>query len=148
MASASSISTATTVLPVVPVQGTGLPSKWTVLCTGMECAGYFDSFGPTYNGELDDMVLFWGDDAEPPATDVPDSPLTGYNANCTSGVDDRRNHANEDLRHYQVARGGRPVQGAVQITYDDGGTEIWMAMGATGSTVIQAAPREGSLTCP
>lgn len=144
MVAASNASASTPIIePVYAVPG---PSDgWTVICRGYQCADMFAR--DTYSLELDDIVMFWGDPPEPPATDVPDSPLTNTNALCSSDVDDRRNHANEDLRWFQIARNS-PVQGPVEITYDDGGTEVWMAIGAMSSTVIQLAPVANSLTCP
>jgi len=136
-------------LPVVPVQGTGY-SGVTVICTGMECAGLWN-MGPQFDWTLDiDTIVVGVELSIGPVTDLPDSPLTQWNANCTSDADDRRSHANEDYRHAQLARqraGQGPITGNVRVTYDDGGTEVWPVPGAY-SSVVALAPVPGTLTCP
>lgn len=136
-------------LPPVEVVGTR-PSGWTVICTGMGCADFLASL-VAQEFPLIDLIFGGGGDAEPPAQDVPDSPLNENEANCTSDMTSRRLHAMADIRHHQLARMAAlqpSLRGPVRVTYDDGGTEVWTITDPRMSDNLLPGPNAGTLTCP
>jgi hypothetical protein len=72
-------------------------------------------------------------------------------ANCSSEQTARLDHANHDVRMFI----GREMQGQrreplsngeiIQVTYDDGSTEQWVATGLSGTYLIGDSPVPGTL---
>ncbi|MFN3965518.1 MAG: hypothetical protein ACK4JC_08870 [Silanimonas lenta] len=86
---------------------------------------------------------------------VPDNPANDETATCLSDVGSRQMHAHKDVAPYAAARwlAGRPIGRGelVRVTYDDGGTELWRAVGGPPTSTawsIHPVPVSGSLKCP
>jgi hypothetical protein len=69
-----------------------------------------------------------------------------HRANCSSNVDARYMHAEQDVSNHYLGRGmpaGRPVL----VTYDDGSTEMWMTSNRFNSMSVTETPVEDTLEC-
>jgi hypothetical protein len=76
-------------------------------------------------------------------------------ATCKSNTGDRQAHASEDVRKNQAyllgTKGFSGIQKSgelVQVTYDDGGTEIWMIDHPLFTDPLMPVPVTGTLKCP
>jgi len=88
-------------------------------------------------------------------TPVPNNPANNEYATCTADAESRLHHAHRDAAPYINARfnARRPVQRGelLRVTYDDGGSEVWRAMGPLVSATapsVQNPPVSGTLRCP
>jgi hypothetical protein len=135
--------------------GTGnyLFSAWE--STGVNCYDNGSGVGPG-DGWWNDpgMIGFWDwlfPEAGPES--IPNDPTNPFKAKCSSDEYSRFEHANQDVKTYvggHMASGqGRPLNPGdiVEVTYDDGSTEQWVAFGLSGTAQIQDKPVDGSLKC-
>lgn len=87
-------------------------------------------------------------------TPVPDNPANPEYATCTADEQSRFHHANRDVGPYAAARflARRPLRPGqfVRVTYNDGGTEVWQAVGGApaGTVAVFEPPMAGTLRCP
>jgi hypothetical protein len=86
---------------------------------------------------------------------VPNNPNNSTSATCQADVGSRHAHAHQDVAPYAALRllGGEGLAPGdeVLVTYDDGGTERWIAVGGLPSATadsIEQIPVAGSLKCP
>lgn len=86
---------------------------------------------------------------------VPNNPANPEYSTCTGDEQSRLHHAHRDVAPYTnyrflSGRALRPRQ-LVRVTYDDGGTEVWLAVGGMVSATaysIYTPPVPGTLRCP
>lgn len=84
---------------------------------------------------------------------IPDNPLNNEPAVCTSDEMARWLHATKDvnaenLRRVAANQGWLPIGMLVRVTYNDGGSELWIINAQNTQTAIAMVPMGGSLKCP
>ena len=84
---------------------------------------------------------------------VPDNPLNNEPAVCSSDELTRWLHATKDVAAYnaqRIATGQGPLAAGalVRVTYDDGGSEVWVIASSYSSSPLMQVPMGGSLKCP
>lgn len=130
---------ADTTLPPVEVTG----SRPT-LCKGMECEWYLDNWATFMTDSQMEWEAVGLGSMRVNAPDMPNNPVK---ATCKSDGTTREDHAQQDAKYYNISHPNSPLRAGmiVTVSYDDGGTEEWVASGMSSPLSYSI---EGSLQCP
>ena len=135
-----------TELPTVQVTGTRF--GWQVVCYGMACADFLDSFNSDFQFNPDLIPLSGGGESEaetPTKEDHKDNPDA---APCTASPNARLRHAARVFHKWRARRFGAMISRGrgqiINVTFTDGGTERYMWI--PGSMPAHTSPPELYLT--